>query len=50
MAVLGMAAPLLLLLALLPPSQPGAVMFDPATIDQTVASYEFVFINFYADW
>jgi len=50
MGVPGMAAPLLLLLALLPPSQPGAVVFDPDTIDQTVASYEFVFINFYADW
>ena len=41
--------PLLLLISL-PFSQPGAVQFDPSTIDSTIANYEFVFVNFYADW
>ena len=41
--------PLLLLMSL-PFSQPGAVQFDPSTIDSTIANYEFVFVNFYADW
>ena len=41
--------PLLLLISL-PFSQPGAVQFDPSTIDSTIANYEFVFLNFYADW
>ena len=39
-----------LLLVSLPFSQPGAVQFDPSTIDSTIANYEFVFVNFYADW
>ena len=39
-----------LLLLSLPFSQPGAVQFDPSTIDSTIANYEFVFVNFYADW
>ena len=41
--------PLLLLISL-PFSQPGAVQFDPSTIDSTIANNEFVFVNFYADW
>lgn len=41
---------LALLLAWLPPSQPGAVQFDPDTMDATIRDYEFVFVNFYADW
>ena len=39
-----------LLLVSLPFSQPGAVQFDPSTIDSTIANNEFVFVNFYADW
>ena len=39
-----------LLLVSLPFSQPGAVQFDPSTIDSTIANHEFVFVNFYADW
>ena len=39
-----------LLLVSLPFSQPGAVQFDPSTMDSTIANHEFVFVNFYADW
>ena len=46
----GAVLPLLFLLVSLPFSQPGAVQFDPSTIDSTIANYEFVFVNFYADW
>jgi Thioredoxin len=31
-------------------SDSGAVQLDPSNIDTVLASYEFVFINFYADW
>ena len=44
------SAVLPLLLLSLPFSHPGAVQFDPSTIDSTIANYEFVFVNFYADW
>jgi hypothetical protein len=44
-------APLLVLLAsLISLSDSGAVQLDPSNIDTVLASYEFVFINFYADW
>ena len=42
--------PLLFLAVSLPFSQPGAVHFDPSTIDSTIANYDFVFVNFYAEW
>jgi len=41
---------LVVILGLVPPSQPGAVQLDPSIMDSTIANYEFVFINFYADW
>jgi len=41
---------MMVMLGLPSPSQPGAVQLDPSTMDSTIANYEFVFVNFYADW
>jgi len=40
----------LILVSLIRPSHPGAVQLDHSNIDSTIANYEFVFVNFYADW
>lgn len=41
---------LVLLVGLVPFCSPGAVQLDPDSMDSTISSYEFVFVNFYADW
>ena len=40
----------LLVTCLISLSDSGAVQLDASNIDTVLASYEFVFINFYADW
>ena len=40
----------LLLLSFLDPCDSGAVQLDTSNIDKVLEDYEFVFINFYADW